>query len=315
MTTMMKAVRIHEFGDPGVLKYEDAPVPQPAEGEVLIRVHAAGVNPVDWKTRSGRGMAKRLEATFPLILGWDVSGVIEEIGAGVTQFKPGDEVFGLVRFPQLGAAYAEYTAVPASHLAFKPRTLDHVQAAALPLVSLTAWQALFEGAQLEAGQRVLIHAAAGGVGHIAVQLARWRGAYVIGTTSSRNVLFVRQLGASEVIDYETASFEQYVSEVDAVLDPLAGEVRERSWQVLKKGGVLVSILGEPAAGAAAAYGVRAVYVLVRPEASQLAQIAALVDEGHVRPEIDAVYPLQEAASAHERVERGHTRGKVVLKVS
>ncbi len=313
--TTMKAIRIHEFGGPSVLKHEDVPLPQPAEGEVLIRVHAAGVNPVDWKTRSGRGMAKRLEISFPLILGWDVSGVIEEIGAGVTQFKPGDEVFGLVRFPQLGATYAEYTAVPASHLAFKPRTLDHIQAAALPLVSLTAWQALFEGAQLEAGQRVLIHAAAGGVGHIAVQLARWRGAYVIGTASSRNVLFVRQLGASEVIDYETASFEQYVSNVDVVLDPLAGEVRERSWQVLKKGGVLVSILGEPAAGAAAAYGVRAVYVLVRPEASQLAQIAALVDEGHIRPEIDTVYPLQEAASAHERVERGHTRGKVVLKVS
>lgn len=310
----MKAVRIHEFGDPSVLRYEDAPIPQPAEGEVLIRVRAAGVNPVDWKTRAGRGVAKRLEAPFPLILGWDVSGVVKEVGAGVTQFKAGDEVFGLVRFPQAGGAYAEYTAAPASHLTFKPRTLDHIHAAALPLASLTAWQALFEAAQLEAGQRVLIHAAAGGVGHIAVQLARWRGAYVIGTASTRNVEFVQQLGASEVIDYETASFEQYVHEVDVVFDPLAGEVRERSWQVLKKGGVLVSILGEPAAGAAAAYGVRAAYVLVRPEASQLAQIAALVDEGHLKPVVDTVYPLEKAASAHEHLERGHLRGKIVLQV-
>jgi len=247
--TTMKAVRMHEYGDPEVLKYEDAPRPEPASGEVLVRVYAAAVNPVDWKVRAGytKGF---LNYTLPLIPGWDLSGVVESVGAGVVDWKAGDEVYSRPDISRNGA-YAEYIAVKGSELGRKPRSLDHVNSAAIPLAALTAWQALFDAAGLSAGQRVLVHAAAGGVGTFAVQLARWKGAYVIGTASERNHAFLRELGADETIDYTKTPFETAVRDVDVVLDTMAGETRQRSWQVLKKGGILVSILGAPSAEDAA----------------------------------------------------------------
>jgi NADPH:quinone reductase-like Zn-dependent oxidoreductase len=311
----MKAVRIHEYGGPEVMRYEDAPRPEPAPGEVLIRVHAAGTNPVDWKTRAGRGVAGRLTDPFPFITGWDVSGVIEAVGSADLPYQPGDAVYGMLRFPALGSAYAEYVTAPVEHVDSKPSALSHVEAAALPLVALTAWQALFEAAELSADQTILIHAAAGGVGHVAVQLAKWKGATVIGTASGRNADFLRGRGVDQFIDYQTTRFEEVVSGVDAVLDPLAGEIRERSWPVIRPGGVLVSIQGAASEERAAEYGVRLRRVLVRPEADQLRAISGLVEAGDLRPEVSHVLPLADAAQAHELLETGHTRGKIVLKVA
>jgi NADPH:quinone reductase-like Zn-dependent oxidoreductase len=313
MAEKMRAVRIHEYGGPERLVLEETDRPEPKEGELLIRIHAAGINPIDWKVRSGMARAW-MNFALPLILGWDVSGVVERTGSGVAGFEAGDEVFGMVRFPGAGGAYAEYTVSPATDVAPKPRSLSHVQAAAVPLVALTAWQALFDAAKLDRGQRVLIHAAAGGVGHVAVQLAKWKGAHVIGTASARNHAFLEELGADECIDYRAVRFEDAVKGVDVVLDSMAGEVRDRSWKVLKKGGVLVSILGEPSAEEARAHGARGTFVIVKPDARQLAEIARLIDGGELRPVIDRALPLADAARAHEVLEEGHTRGKIVLEV-
>lgn len=313
MTKMMKAVQIHQYGDPAVLKLEEIPCPEPTEGELLVRVHAASVNPVDWKTRAGRGLAGRYESDhFPLILGWDISGVVEEVGPGVSGYAVGDAVFGMPRFPGIAAAYAEYTTAPAAELVHKPDSITHVQAAALPLVSLTAWQALFDAAALEDGQKILIHAAAGGVGHVAVQLAKWKKAFVIGTASERNAGYLAEIGVDHFIDYQAQRFEDVVANVDIVLDTMSGETRERSWGVLKMGGTLVSILGAPDPETAKRYGVRAANVLVYPDGNQMAQIAELAGSQNLKPHIDAVYPLSEVAQAHEHVQTGHTRGKVVL---
>jgi len=318
----MNAVRIHEYGGPEVLVYEEAPRPEPGHDEVLIRVHAAGVNPADWQIRSG--LRSRQKEPFALIPGFDVSGVIEAAGDGVTGLITGDAVYGMLPIRSAGA-YAEYVASPASGVAHKPLSLHHARAAAMPVVALTAWQALFDAAQLSAGQRVLIHAAAGGVGHIAVQLAKWKGVHVIGTASGSSEEFVRKLGADEFVDYRTSRFEDVVREVDVVLDAVpreldpasdaaAAETQERSWQVLKKGGVLVSICSTPSAEAAAAHGARGRYVLAEPNGGQLAEIAKLVDAGHVRPIVSAVLPLKEARKAHELSHGSHIRGKVVLRV-
>ena len=312
----MKAVQIHQYGEPVVLTLDEIEPPEPAAGEVLVRVQAAGINPVDVKTRSGAGGLAGKYGTehFPIILGWDISGIVEQIGVGVTRFAVGDAVYGMPRFPERAAAYAEYVTAPACELAHKPASIDHFEAAALPLVALTAWQALFEGTTLEPGHAILVHAAAGGVGHIAVQIAKWKGAFVVGTASGRNADFLKEIGVDQVIDYQKCRFEDEVSGLDVVLDTMRGEVRERSWQVLKPGGILVSILGPPSAETAAQYGVRATNILVHPDGEQLAQIAALVDAGKLKPNIDAVYPLAEAAQAHTHVANGHTRGKVVLQM-
>jgi NADPH:quinone reductase-like Zn-dependent oxidoreductase len=311
----MKAVQIHQFGEPNVLKLAEIPSPTPAAGEVLVRVRAAGINPIDLKTRAGTGLGGRYGSSpFPLILGWDISGTIEALGPDAAGFAVGEDVYGMPRFPSIAAAYAEYVTAPAGELAHKPQSIDHVHAAALPLVSLTAWQALFEAANLQAGQTILIHAAAGGVGHIAVQLAKWKQARVIGTVSGRNVAFLAELGADEIVDYEKQRFEEVISGVDVVLDGLGGEVRQRTWGVLKPGGIFVSILGSLSAEMAAQYGVRATNILVRPQGKQLAEIAALVDAGKLKTYVEAIYPLTEAAKAHEHVQKGHTRGKVVLQM-
>jgi NADPH:quinone reductase-like Zn-dependent oxidoreductase len=308
----MKAVRIHGYGGPEILKYEDAPRPEVSEGEVLVRIHAAGVNPVDWKIRAGYMRGFR-DFPIPFILGWDFSGVIEQVGPAVTGWKPGDEVYAR---PDIGrnGAYAEYIAVRASEIQHKPKTLDHMHSAAIPLAALTAWQAIFDAGQLKAGQKILIHAAAGGVGTFAVQLAKWKGACVIGTASRRNHDLLRKLGADELIDYNTTRFEDVVKGADVVLDAMAGETRERSWQVLEKGGVLVSILGQPSADKAKEYGVRAAGVFVQPNQPQLQELANLADSGKLRPIIEAVLPLAEAAQAHEMNQTEHTVGKIVLRV-
>jgi NADPH:quinone reductase-like Zn-dependent oxidoreductase len=311
--TTMKAVAMHAYGGPEVLKYEDAARPDPATGEVLVRVHAAAVNPVDWKVRAGH-LKGFLNYSLPLIPGWDLSGVVEATGAGVTDWKQGDAVYARPDLRRNGA-YAEYIAVRASELGHKPRSIDHVQASAIPLACLTAWQALFDAGGLKAGQRVLIHAAAGGVGTFAVQLAKWKGAHVVGTASERNHAFLRELGADEVIDYTKTNFEEVVRDVDVVLDTLAGQTRDRSWNVLKKDGILVSILGQPSPDDAAQRGVRAAGVFVEPNQAQLGEIAKLVDSGKLRPIIETVLPLAQAARAHEMNQTLHTRGKIVLQVA
>lgn len=308
----MKAVRIHSYGGPEALAYEDAPRPAAGEGELLVRVHAAGVNPLDWKVRVGL-VRDWLPHRLPLIPGWDLSGTVEAAGPGVSGFAEGDEVFALMDFMRDGA-YAEYAVVRAAHAAHKPASLDHAAAAAVPLAALTAWQALFDIGRLSHGQTVLIHGAAGGVGHFAVQLAAWRGARVIGTASAANEEFLRGLGAAEVIDYRERRFEDETGEVDLVLDTIGGETQERSWGGLKKGGMLVGTLGIDSPRAAERHGAQGKGVLVRPDASELAQIAFLIDAEEVAPSVARVFPLPEAAQAHEMSAGGHVRGKLVLRV-
>ncbi len=309
----MKAIRFHTYGGPEGLVYEEASHPQVGEHEVLIRVHATSVNPFDCAVRAGY-MAGYFNHILPLIPGPDVSGVIEEVGPGVSDWAAGDEVYANADITHDGA-YAEYVVVRAADVVAKPRTLDHVQAAALPHVSLAAWQALYEMADLAAGQTVLIHAAAGGVGHIAVQLAKLRGARVIGTASAANLDFLRELGVDEAIDYTATPFEDVVSEVDVVLDSVGDDCQARSWQTLKPGGILVSLVQWPSEETAASHGVRQQMVASSPpKAAVLTEIARLVDAGQLRPVVSAVLPLEEAQRAHEMSEGRHTRGKIVLRV-
>lgn len=319
MSAFMKAVRLHEFGGPEVLAYEDVPRPLFGSGEVLVRVHASGINPLDWKVRRGlmRGV---IEHALPLIPGWDFSGVVEELGDGVTSFKAGDAVYGRAD-PTRNGAYAEYLAVRANEMALKPRSIDHVQAAAVPLAALTAFQALFgtdarePSIDLSRGQRILIHGASGGVGSFAVQLAHWRGARVIATASAEHADYVRELGAEEVIDYASQPFEGVVRDVDAVLDLVGGDVASRSIQVLRPGGVIASTLGGLSQQQAAESGVRNVSVLTRTSPTELAAIASLIEERVLRVFVSQIFSLEEAASAQQAVERGHTRGKVVLRIA
>ncbi len=307
----MKAVRLHGYGGPEMLRYEDCPRPEPAAGEVLVRVHAAGVNPVDWKVRAGYAKSF-LNYALPIVIGWDFSGVVESVGAGVTEWKPGDEVYSRPDISRAGA-YAEYIAVRAPEIALKPKSIDHVHAAAIPLAALTAWQAL-EAGGLSAGQKILIQAAAGGVGTFAIQFAKLKGARVAGTASACNQEFLKELGVDEPIDYDSTRFEDVVKDADMVLDAMAGDIRTRSWKTLKKGGILVSILGPASEDEAKAYGVRQTGVMVQANGAQLAEIAQLVDAGKVKVILDAVLPLSEANKAHELNATGHTRGKIVLRV-
>jgi NADPH:quinone reductase-like Zn-dependent oxidoreductase len=308
----MKAIRIHNYGGPEVLKYEDAPRPEPGEGEVLIRVHAASVNPIDWKVREGH-TKDFWPHEFPLILGWDLSGVVEELGRGVSRFKIGDEVYS-VPDPTRNGAYADYIVVRESELALKPNSLHHIRAAAVPLAALTAWQSLFDTAQLQPGQRVLIHAGSGGVGHFAVQLAKWKGAYVFATASTKNQDLLREVGVDKAIDYTQQRFEDVARKIDIVLDPIGGDTQERSWQVLKKGGILLSLVEPPSADKAKALGIQAAFVASHPNGAELAKIAELIDSGDLKPIVNRILPLSEARRAHELSQTGHTHGKIVLRV-
>ncbi|MCQ4209047.1 NADP-dependent oxidoreductase [Streptomyces longispororuber] len=309
----MKTVRQDTLGAPEVLYETEVERPVPGVGQILVAVHAAGVNPTDWKHR-GLGI---FLGEPPYTLGWDVSGVVEAVGFGVALFAPGDEVFGMLPYPYGAGSHAEYVAGPARAFVPKPAGLSHVEAGALPLVALTAWQALVDVARVEPGQRVLVQAAAGGVGHVAVQIAKARGAYVIGTASAAKHDFVRGLGADEVVDYRTADVTQEVGDVDVVLDPLGGEERLRSLEVLRPGGILVSILpgnfGE-VTERAAELGVRATDMLVEHDQAGMAAVAELVEAGKLRVHVSGTYPLAEAAKAHAEGETGRVTGKLVLTV-
>lgn len=308
----MKAVLLHQLGGPEVLTYEDAPRPEPVEGEVLVRVHAASINPADWKTRAGF-QPTRQPLAFPHILGWDIAGVVESVGLSVTKFRPGEAVYGLIRFPQPGAAYAQYATAPVVHLAVKPTSLDFVQAAALPLVALTAWQALFEVAHLQRDQTVIIHGATGGVGHIAVQLAKAQGAHVIAVASARKADFVRGLGAERVIDSHETELERSASDVDVVFDTVGGPNAPRLALTMKPGAAYVSIAWAlPSAEQIAAAKITAQGMLVHPDGQTLTELAHWVERGLVTPVIERVFPLEHAAQAHELGEQGHVRGKIVL---
>jgi len=307
----MKGIRLHTRGGPEALVYEEAPQPHPQAGEVLVCVHATAVTPTEllwgptWKTRTGE------DRPFPIILGHEFSGVIAALGAGVTEWAEGDPVYGLNDW-FVDGAQAEYCVAPAAPLAPKPRSLDHVQAAVVPISALTAWQALFERASLRAGQRVLIHGAAGSVGSFAVQLARWRGAHVIGTASAPHLDFVRMLGADEVIDYRATRFEESVRDMDVVFDTVGGETLQRSWSVLKAGGTLVTIATQSEGTQDPA--VRDAFFIVEANRSQLAEIARLIDDGQLRVFFQEAFPLAQARQAYERAQGGGSRGKVVLRV-
>ncbi len=309
----MRAVSQDVLGGPEVLKEIRPERPEPRPNEVLVRVRAAGVNPTDWKHRANGGFL----GEPPFVLGWDVSGVVESVGVGVAAFRPGDEVFGMLSYPFGHGSHAEYVAAPARAFTHKPSGIDHVQAGALPLVSLTAWQALVERADVQPGQRVLVHAAAGGVGHVAVQIAKARGAHVIGTASAGKHEFLRSIGADETVDYRETDFAETVKDVDVVLDTIGGDTSLRSLRVLRPGGVVVSILpvgSDEFYEEADRLGVRAVRMLVDADRAGMEEIARLVESGKLRATIAETFPLTEAARAHAVGETGRTTGKLVLVV-
>lgn len=307
----MRAISQDTLGGPDVLHEITVERPAPGPGEVLVRMRASGLNPTDWKHR-GEGM---FLGSPPFVLGWDLCGTVEEIGLGVTLFEPGDEVFGMLPYPYGAGAHAEFAVAPARAFAKKPDALDVVEAGAVPLAGLTAWQALVETAQVRQGHRVLIHAAAGGVGHLAVQIAKARGAHVVGTASEGKHAFLRGIGVDEPVDYRTTDPAEVAGEVDIVLDTLGGENTRRSLTPLRRGGTLVTILPGSAQALGtrpAELGVRAKDLLVQHDHHGMTELARLADEGRLRPHIEAVFPLEQAARAHESGEQGRTTGKLVL---
>jgi NADPH:quinone reductase-like Zn-dependent oxidoreductase len=309
---MSTLIRLHRFGGKEVLKAEELDISQPDAGEVLVSVRAASINPVDFKIRSGKYPAVKGDR-LPYTLGRDISGIVKKCGAQATRFKIGDEVFGMVGIH--GGGYSEQAVVDQNAIAAKPAGLDDVHATAIPLAGQTAWQGLFRHGKLKEGQSVLIHGGSGGVGHFAIQFAKARGARVLTTVSTANVKFARELGADVVIDYKTQHFEDHAVDLDMVFDLIDGETRERSWGLLKRGGVLVSTLTEPSQDKAAQFGVRALRYTVEANGEELAEIAALVAAGKVRPHVQETFPLSAAADALAAVEQGHSVGKVVLKVA
>jgi NADPH:quinone reductase-like Zn-dependent oxidoreductase len=308
----MKAVRIHSRAGPEELVYEDAPIPRLTKGDILIRVHAAAITPTEFTwdstftTSDGRNR-------LPVVPSFEVSGTVQEVAPDVSDFAVGEAIYGLLDFWRDGAA-AEYVAARAVGMAPKPKSLDHIASAAVPLSGLTAWQALFDNAKLARSDRALIHGAGGGVGTFAVQFAHWRGAHVIGTCSQRKAAFVRALGADEVLDYASVRFEDEVRDVDVVLDTVGGDTLERSWRVLRRGGVLISVAANTPQDKAEEYGVRAIFFIVQPNRNQLGEISKLIDSGKIRPVVEAVFPLSRAREAYERGLLGHNQGKLVLEV-
>jgi NADPH:quinone reductase-like Zn-dependent oxidoreductase len=308
----MKAVRIHRFGSPEVISLDDVPKPAPRNGEVVVRVNAAGIGPWDALIRKGESV---LEQPLPLTLGSDLSGVVDSIGVGVEKLKVGDEVLGVTN-ERFTGAYAEYAVAKAAMLAPKPKSLNHTHAASVPVVAVTAWQMVFDFAQLSSGQSVLIHGGAGNVGGYAVQLAKRAGAVVITTASVENDSYARRLGADGVIDYRTARFEKRVKEVDVVLDTVGGETLDRSYGVLKRGGIVVSSVARPSKEKAEEHGVRAVFFLVQVTTERLIEIAELINTGQLKTEVGEVLWLDEARTGHEMLEGApHRRGKIVIKVA
>jgi NADPH:quinone reductase-like Zn-dependent oxidoreductase len=312
VTPTMKAVVIHEYGGPEVLKYEDIPRPEPNDDQLLIRVIAAGVNPVDGMIRSGM-FAKEGNRAFPIILGGDVAGVVEKVGSKVTKFKAGDPVFAYVSLDNSGG-YAQYAVVTEREAAPKPKSLTYVEAAAMPIVAMTAWQALVDTAKLSSGQTVLIHGGSGGVGSFAIQIAKARGAKVIATASTANQDFLKQLGADVAIDYTKQKFEDVAKDVDVVLDSIGRDTLARSYGVVKKGGIIVSLVARPKESELENHAIRGTSLNVEPNSEELAEIGKLIDDKKIKVIVSQTFLLSEAMKAQEQVATGHTRGKIVLKV-
>ncbi len=311
VTRVMRAVRVHQFGGLDAIIYEEAPLPAPAERQVLVRVKAAGVGPWDAWVRAGKSA---IPQPLPLILGSDLSGIIEEVGPGVTGFQPGDDIFGVTNSRFTGA-YAEYALADSAMIARKPGRLSYVEAASVPVVACTAWQMVFDHGQVDGSKRVLVQGAAGNVGAFAVQFAKRAGAEIITTAFRRDLDYVRALGAGQVIDVPTSRFEQRVKDVDVVIDTIGGEILDRSFEVLKRGGVLVSSVSMPDRDKAARHGVRGVFFLVTVTSESLTQIAELIDSGRITPDVGEVMPLTKARLAHEMLAgKPHKQGKIVLAV-
>jgi NADPH:quinone reductase-like Zn-dependent oxidoreductase len=305
----MKAVQIHQYGGLEELKYEDAPLPVIQADEVLVKIYATSVNPIDWKVRKG----SHGNYQFPLILGWDAAGIVEKAGDQVTAFKVGDAVYGRPDVTRNGT-YAEYVAVKADQLAPKPTTADFLTAASIPLAGLTAWQGIFDHGKLQAGQKILIHGGSGGVGSFAIQFARWKGAYVATTASESNVQFLKDLGADEVIDYKKDHFEEKLQDFDVVFDTIGGDTQHKSIQVLKPGGILVSTVGIAEPDTLKERNIEGVQYMAQSYPEQLKQIGELLDAGKIQPIITKVFPLNAVAEAQKASEQGHTRGKIVVQV-
>ena len=307
----MKAITMHSFGGPDVLRTEEIPVPVPMKGEVLIKVRAAGVNPVDYKIRSGKHFRK--ETHLPSVPGRDVSGTVEALGGGETDLRVGDEVYAYLASHAGG--YAGFAIAWQNELARKPASIDHLHAAAVPLAGVTAWQALFDHGHLQAGQRVLIHGAAGGVGHFAVQFAKAKGAVVIATAAWEDIPLVKELGADQVIDYRHEAFEDKTRDIDLVVDLIAGDIQRRSWKVLKDGGTLVSTLEQPSRSQAEAHHAQGTVFMAKPTRDILTEISRLIDAGKVHVVLKKTYPLEQAAQAQDDLEHEHSVGKRVLMVT
>ena len=312
-TSTMKAIVIYGYGGPEVLKYEDVPRPEPKAEQILIRVIAAGVNPVDGMIRSGM-FAKDGNGAFPMVLGGDIAGVVERVGNKITKFKAGDPVFAYVSLDS-GGGYAQYAVVPEGDAAPKPKSLTYIEAGAVPIVALTAWQALIDTAKLNAGQTVLIHGGSGGVGSFAIQIAKARGAKVIATASTANQDLLKQLGTDVAVDYTKQKFEDVAKDVDVVLDSVGKDTLTRSYGVVKKGGIIVSLVARPNQSDLEKHGIRGVALSVEPNSGELAQIGKLIDEKKIRVIVSQTFPLSEAKKAQKQVASGHTRGKIVLKLA
>jgi NADPH:quinone reductase-like Zn-dependent oxidoreductase len=307
----MKAVVAHEYGAPEVLKYEDAPRPEPKENELLVRVIACGVNPADPLVISGR-LVKEFGTHLPLIPGYDVAGVVEATGAKVTKFKKGDAVYGYALF---GGGWAEYAVLAENEAALKPKPATFVEAAAVPMGALTSWQALIDTAKLSAGQTILIHGGSGGVGSFAVQIAKAKGARVIATASTANQDLLKQLGADVAIDYTKTKFEEVSKDVDVVFDTVGRDTLARSYPLVKKGGIVTTIVSRPDPAQLEKYGIRGSSVWSHPDGNELAEITKLIEAGKIKPVVGQVMPLTDAVKAAEQAETHHTRGKIVLTIA
>lgn len=311
----MKAIQLEGIGGTESLIIKDVAMPNIQKGEVLVKVKSFSINPVDIKTRIGKGVHGRIKDEQPIILGWDVSGEVIEIANDVTKFKKGDQVFGMINFPGHGKAYAEYVSAPALHLALKPKNTSHENAAAATLAALTAWQSLVHVGKIKKGDRLLVHAAAGGVGHYAVQIAKYFGAYVVGTASTKNHAFLKELGIDEAIDYTKQDFESNVKDIDILLDPIGGDTTKRSYSILNNGGRLISIVGgvkEEDKDLVSSKNIQAQNYLVQSNGDDMEAIASLLQSENLKSTVSKIFSLQDIAEAHKHIETGRTTGKVVI---
>lgn len=309
----MRAVRIHQYGSTDTLKLDQVDMPEIQADDLLVAVKAAAINPVDWKIREGY-LQQFIPYELPVTLGWDVAGVVTKVGAAVTKFKVGDEVFSRPAIGRNGS-YADYIAVQEDEVALKSPKLNFEQAAALPLAGITAWECLIDVGNLQAGQRVLIHAGAGGVGHLAIQIAKAKGAIVIATASANNLELLKQFGADEAIDYNAAPLNEQIDLVDLVVDTMGGDVQNHSWALIKEGGMLVSVVEQPNEAQAKQHQVRSAFVFIEPSSRILNELNRLVEQGQLMPFIEHQFSLEQIVEAHQQSQSGRTRGKIIVKVN